>query len=281
MARAIRPSGPIVGRTKPTSSNSFSTIPSHCSDAHLFYYGSYEAHACSGGCSPRGHLTRAVRRAVDECHQRLALLYANITSYLFQRAQSDRALSGCEWSSPDATGLHTLVWRAQEQTHDLVLKDRLILYNQQDCVAPEGMGASAALPADSEPREAQEGGLRFIEQIKTEEDRPAFGKTDLRLRTSRLSTSGRCISISTDKFISRTNPRFKNLERAQAAEQRNAIACDPISRHAQGGQMPLLPGSNLSRDYTNFHARHTLDLRISPVASSDGLSAISPLPSVP
>ena len=75
----------------------------------------------------------------------LALLYANI--YFPTYSNELKAIGhylGCEWSSPDATGLHTLVWRAQwEQTHDPALKDRLILYNQQDCVAlQKGMGVS-------------------------------------------------------------------------------------------------------------------------------------------
>ena len=239
---------------------------SHCSDAHLFYYGSYEAHVfrrmlASGSPdkSSAGLLTSATNV--------LALLYANI--YFPTYSNELKAIGhylGCEWSSPDATGLHTLVWRAQwEQTHDPALKDRLILYNQQDCVALQKVWEFlAALPADSEPREAQDGGLRFIEQIKTEEDRPAFGKNRFAVEDFSLINKRAYFDYQRDKIYLRTNPRFKNLERRKQQNKKRYRLRPNHVVTLRAVKCPYCQGSNLSRDYTNFHARHTLDLRISP-----------------
>jgi predicted RecB family nuclease len=239
---------------------------SHCSDAHLFYYGSYEAHVfrrmlASGSpdTSSAGLLTSATNV--------LALLYANI--YFPTYSNELKAIGhylGCEWSSPDATGLHTLVWRAQwEQTHDPALKDRLILYNQQDCVALQKVWEFlAALPADSEPREAQDGGLRFVEQIKTEEDRPAFGKNRFTVEDFSQINKRAYFDYQRDKIYLRTNPRFKNLaRRKQQNKKRYRLRPNHVVT-LRAVKCPYCQGSNLSRDYTNFRARHTLDLRISP-----------------
>ncbi len=239
---------------------------SPCSDAHLFYYGSYEAHVfrrmlASGSPdkSSAGLLTSATNV--------LSLLYANI--YFPTYSNELKAIGhylGCEWSSPDATGLHTLVWRAQwEQTHDPALKDRLILYNKQDCVALQKVWEFlAALPADGEPREAQEGGLRFVEQIKTEEDRPAFGKNRFAVEDFSLINKRAYFDYQRDKIYLRTNPRFKNLERRkQQNKKRYRLRPNQVVT-LRAVKCPYCQGSNLSRDYTNFHARHSLDLRISP-----------------
>lgn len=239
---------------------------SHCSDAHLFYYGSYEAHVFrrmlvsgSPDTSSAGLLTSATNV--------LALLYANI--YFPTYSNELKAIGhylGCAWSSPDATGLHTLVWRAQwEQTHDPALKERLILYNQQDCVALQKVREFlAALPADGEPREAQEGGLRFVEQIKTEEDRPTFGKNRFAVEDFSLINKRAYFDYQRDKIYLRTNPRFKNLERRkQQNKKRYRLRPNQVVT-LWAVKCPYCQGSNLSRDYTNFRARHSLDLRISP-----------------
>jgi predicted RecB family nuclease len=239
---------------------------SHCSDAHLFYYGSYEAHVfrrmlASGSPdkSSAGLLTSATNV--------LSLLYANI--YFPTYSNGLKAIGhylGCEWSSPDATGLHTLAWRAQwEQTHDPTLKDRLILYNQQDCVALQKVREFlAALPADGEPREAQEGGLRFVEQIKTEDDRPAFGKNRFAVEDFSLINKRAYFDYQRDKIYLRTNPRFKNLERRKQQNKKRYRLRPNHVVTLRAVKCPYCQGSNISRDYTNVHARHSLDLRISP-----------------
>jgi predicted RecB family nuclease len=228
---------------------------SHYSDAHLFYYGSYEAQVfrrmlASGApdTSSTGLLTRATNV--------LSLLYANV--YFPTYSNELKAIGhylGCAWSSPDVTGLHTLVWRAQwEQMHDPALKERLILYNQQDCVALQKVREFlVALPADGEPREAQEGGLRFVEQIKIEEDRPAFGKNRFAVEDFALINKRAYFDYQRDKIYLRTNPRFKNLERRKQQNKKRYRLRPNHVVTLRAVKCPYCQGSNLSRDYTNFH----------------------------
>ena len=43
---------------------------------------------------------------------------------------------GCSWNNPDSSGLQSIVWRFQwEKSKDESFKNRLITYNQEDCIA--------------------------------------------------------------------------------------------------------------------------------------------------
>jgi hypothetical protein len=142
--------------------------------------------------------------------------------------------------------------------HDPALKERLILYNQQDCVALQKVREFlVALPADGEPREAQEGGLRFVEQIKIEEDRPAFGKNRFAVEDFALINKRAYFDYQRDKIYLRTNPRFKNLERRKQQNKKRYRLRPNHVVTLRAVKCPYCQGSNLSRDYTNFHLRHT------------------------
>jgi Transposase IS66 family/RNase_H superfamily len=197
----------------------------------------------------------------------LSLLYASI--YFPTYSNELKAIGkylGCEWSSPDSTGLHTLAWRAQwEQAHDPALKDRLIMYNKQDCLALQKVREFlAAIPEDSETRDANEGGIRFVEQIKTDDDLPAFGKKRFAVDDFSLITKRAYFDYQRDKIYVRTNPHFRDLERRkQKNKKRYSLRPNQVV-NLRAVRCPYCKRSNISRDYTNFHARDSLDLRISP-----------------
>ena len=141
----------------------------------------------------------------------------------------------------------------------------MILYNQQDCFALQKVREFlAALPADGETREAHEGGIRFVEQIKTDDDLPAFGKKRFAVEDFSPITKRAYFDYQRDKIYVRTNPHFKDLERRKQKNKKRYQPAAQSSRHSQGCPCPYCKGSNISRDYTNFHARDSLDLRISP-----------------
>src|SRR5712691_11745640 len=148
----------------------------HClsrfSDGHLFYYGSYEARVFRRMLDS-GSTEKSSALLLTSATNVLSLIYASI--YFPTYSNELKAIGqylGCVWASPDSTGLHTLVWRAQwEYAHDPALKDRLIIYNQQDCLALQKVTAFlSALPEAGERREADDGGIRFVEQIQTDDD---------------------------------------------------------------------------------------------------------------
>ena len=112
---------------------------SNLNSPHIFFYGTYE--------------TRIFRRIIyrrrtlgrNECilsnaTNVLSLIYANVyfPTYSNELKEIGRYL-GCEWTSLDAKGHYTILWRAEwEISHDPIMKDCLITYNREDCLAPYG-----------------------------------------------------------------------------------------------------------------------------------------------
>ena len=103
-------------------------------EAPIYHYGTYE----------RGAFEKlAIRYQTDSGHikQRminvLALIYGKV--YFPVRSNSLKDIGrfiGASWTSPDASGLHTLVWRHQwGETQHPEYKQRLTTYNQEDCLA--------------------------------------------------------------------------------------------------------------------------------------------------
>ncbi len=103
-------------------------------EAPIYHYGAYE----------RGAIEKLATRYHTDCEyikQRmvnvLALIYGKV--YFPVRSNSLKDIGrfvGASWTSPDASGLQTLVWRHQwEETQHTEYKQLLMTYNQEDCLA--------------------------------------------------------------------------------------------------------------------------------------------------
>ena len=124
------------------------------SDAPIYHYGSYEPKALE-------HIAKKYGLACDSMKRRLV----NVNSFIFgkvyfpTRSNTLKDLGrfiGAMWSSSDASGLQSIVWRLQwEASQDDALKEQILTYNLEDCQAlrllvPElrSIGQAAATRSD-------------------------------------------------------------------------------------------------------------------------------------
>jgi predicted RecB family nuclease len=101
-------------------------------DAPIYHYGSYE---------PRAFATLAKRYHIDAKH--LIKRLVNVNRYIYGKVyfpvRSNRLKEignfiGATWTSPQASGLQSLVWRHHwEHTQDATYRDMLVTYNREDC----------------------------------------------------------------------------------------------------------------------------------------------------
>jgi hypothetical protein len=125
-------------------------------DGQVFHYGNYDVNA----------VRRMLSRVPDSCQKSLGAMLANSTNVLsivsshvyFPTLSSGlkdvAAFLGFRWSSAEASGLQSVVWREQwEDAHDEVLKAKLIEYNRDDCLA---LHVLAKFIASIKNRETQE-----------------------------------------------------------------------------------------------------------------------------
>lgn len=103
-------------------------------DAPIYHYGSFE---------PRG-LDRVAKRIglpSDTFKRRLVNVNSLVFGKVYFPARSNTLkalgkLVGATWTSPDASGLQSIVWRLQwELSREGALKDQILAYNLEDCHA--------------------------------------------------------------------------------------------------------------------------------------------------
>ena len=103
-------------------------------EAPIYHYGSYE----------RGAIEKLTTRYQIDCEhvkQRMVNVLALISGKVYFPVRSNSLKDigrfvGASWTSPDASGLHTLVWRHQwEETRHTGYEQLLMTYNQEDCLA--------------------------------------------------------------------------------------------------------------------------------------------------
>jgi predicted RecB family nuclease len=103
-------------------------------DAPIYHYGSYESKALVRMAQASGVDAEAIIRRL-----------VNVNTFIFGkvyfpvRSNTLKELGrffGATWSSPDASGLQSVVWRMQwQESRDAKLKEQILGYNLEDCHA--------------------------------------------------------------------------------------------------------------------------------------------------
>jgi hypothetical protein len=112
-------------------------------EAPLYHYGSYE---------PRAITTLAKRYHSDaqSILKRLVNVNGSIYGKVYFPVRSNGLKDighciGAQWTSPQASGLQSLVWRYHwEHTQDTQYREILVTYNREDCQALQGLKAELA-----------------------------------------------------------------------------------------------------------------------------------------
>jgi predicted RecB family nuclease len=104
----------------------------------LFHYGSYEAKYLQ---KMRPSLDDKSKQYLEKVIQNscnlLSFFYSHIYLPTYTNGLKEIAhFLGFEWTADNASGLQSIVWRhLWEDTHDESIKDRIIVYNKEDCLA--------------------------------------------------------------------------------------------------------------------------------------------------
>ena len=104
------------------------------SDAPIYHYGSYEPRAIA-------ILAKRYHTDVEPLLRRLVNVHQSIYGKVYFPVRSNGLKDighfiGVKWTSSDASGLQSLVWRHQwDTTQDAIYRELLVTYNKEDCYA--------------------------------------------------------------------------------------------------------------------------------------------------
>src|SRR5712691_260121 len=104
----------------------------------LFHYGSYEAKYLQKMRRSLGDETaQYLEQIIKSSCNLLSFFYSHIYLPTYTNGIKEIAnFLGFQWTAGNASGLQSIVWRKTwEDTHDEHWKDKLIVYNKEDCLA--------------------------------------------------------------------------------------------------------------------------------------------------
>ena len=107
-------------------------------DGQVFHYGNYDVSAVRRMLSRvPGSYQKALRAMLANSTNVLSIVSSHVYFPTCSNGLKDVAsFLGFRWSSVEASGIQSVVWRGQwEDAHDEVLKARLLEYNREDCEA--------------------------------------------------------------------------------------------------------------------------------------------------
>jgi len=197
----------------------------------------------------------------------LSLVYANVYFPTYSNGLKEICnYLGFEWSFPDATGLKSIIWREQwESSHDPAIKDRLLIYNKEDCLALKKLtDFLSTIPEHSDKRDPIEDGIRFIEEIRNDDVLQKLGRQTFAIDEFSEITERSYFDYQRDKVYIRTNPDFSKIQRRKRKARKQQCSLRPNKIvNLRANKCPKCTSRNIARDNSRLHERDSLDLRIS------------------
>jgi predicted RecB family nuclease len=193
----------------------------------LFHFGNYETKALR---RIRSRLPRVQQEQVDKILGRavnvLSIIHPHIYFPTYSCGLKDIGCSiGCVWSEPDASGSQSVIWRTGwERSREESLKERLVRYNAEDCLALKAVvdlltriaaGASAGtLGGPTSPAVVHTESLQ-----KAPGRRHQFGKKESSLPGFDYVNQCAYFNHQRDKVFARSHPQLRAIKKRQKAPE--------------------------------------------------------------
>ncbi len=227
-------------------------------DAPVYHYGSYE---------PRAIATLAKRYETDaeSVTKRLVNVNRHIYGKVYFPVRSNRLKDlgnflGAQWTSSQASGLQSLVWRHHwETTQDATYRERLVTYNKEDCHALKILTdelskiqlsadvLSAVNDANQPTQPISEAGQQVHSQFKAILTFAHFGYDD-----KKISFRQESHAASKQDKSDLQRQHCDHLNRIRADIRRRAkkiVAIPPDERCPRCAYTPFTPATAISRRY--------------------------------
>jgi predicted RecB family nuclease len=236
-------------------------------DFVLFHFGSYERRFLKRmrrQARRKGPVDRLLTNAVDV----LSLIRSNV--YFPVYANGLKEISGhlaFAWTDPDACGLQSLVWRQRwEQTRDDSFKQRLLVYNAEDCAALrlvtenlEGIASNFERDCDRMPTDGG-GPIERVKAGKRGDDFRKWGHTNFLLPEFERASRCAWFDYQREKIVARNSGQKK----IRSAGREKARQPRPTKRVVVRGNRCLgCKGRNVCEARSHRRTKLFLDLKIS------------------
>ena len=215
-------------------------------DAPIYHFGRYEKNALAG-------MARKYHTDAKDLILRLRNVNTEIYGKIYFPSRSNRLKDlgrsiGASWTSPNASGLQSLVWRHRwEQTEREDLKGELLRYNQEDCQALRLLHLRLVEMAEAKNSPQ---GVDFADSPKrlaTPRGTEIHDDLELILRSAHADYTGKKISIRSGRDGENGNkgskgmPKGRRYRRKVPSNIRRVVQIEAAKRCPRHEDEPLQP----------------------------------------
>ncbi len=204
----------------------------HYNDYLLFHFGSYEKTALK---RMQFRLPEKYKKALDSIQERTVNLLSIVHSHIYFPTWSNSlkeiaAFLGFEWSDGEVSGLQSIVWRENwDRTREFELKERLIRYNRDDCLALKRVAdfiTSTLSRAEATPQCIEDAETTFVhtrEMQSSTYGRDKFGKPEFVVPEFNFINNCAYFDYQRERVFIRTKKEFKQINRRIKVHQTHRI----------------------------------------------------------
>lgn len=238
-------------------------------DFALFHYGSYEKKLL-GRMRKVVKRTTFVDRLLANAVNVLSAIHAGVYFPTFSNGLKDvgRYL-GCTWTDEGASGLQSLVWRARwEQTRDQDWKDKLLIYNAEDCAAlgkvvdfVQAIGDAARTRGAGADVGAAAPAIAWADEVAAPSSRREWCRATFALKDFDYVNRCAYFDYQRDKVYLRTSKAVRQACLRQLKKRKRAKP--PVNREVEikSNVCPGCKGKRITRLYNEMHSKLAYDLK--------------------
>jgi predicted RecB family nuclease len=210
-------------------------------DFVLFHYGRYEADFLKRMGRLHGGDPELLRKVEASATNVLSLIYSRVLFPVHANdLKSVASYLGFRWSAENASGLQSIVWRYDwGATRNEGLRQQILAYNREDCLALERVVAVLSAIADDAWGDTEGTGPRVASVEDIKQGSPGnFGKKQYFFPELARITSRSYFDHQRERILFRTSPLLKRYTRPKGGEQKKyrpnkVVVCSVPERRPQ------------------------------------------------
>jgi len=229
---------------------------------HLFYFGKYDYYVLKRILKNYNNqkIKSIVKRASNIYKEIRTKLYFPTYSYGLKEIGN---FLGCSWSAKNSTGIQSMVWRWEwEKENDLNIKQTLINYNYEDCVALKVLVdfIYSIINKDIVHNSQHIPKISSVWELRSKESRPNFCKMKFVSKDIEIITKCGYFEYQRNRIFFRTNKNIRRvvkdkLKKFASKYKPNSIINLKANKCSKCGETDFTVNAN------NYYKKMCLDLR--------------------
>lgn len=192
-------------------------IINELNDAHIFYFGKYESNVFKRmfKCNPTNKINDLI---LNKSTNILSVIHSNLYFPTYSNSLKETGKSlGFSWSEDISSGIQTIIWRKKwESSNDAKLKDTLVKYNYEDCVALKRTTDFIYSIFIEKPPNDLDNKLKniaLVTELKSHDEQPNYGVMDFVSEDIEVITKCAYFEYQRNKLCFRRNKNLKRIKK--------------------------------------------------------------------